>query len=351
MAIPAILSPVIGYVAKNKAQALIGSSIGAAIVALFDKIFGEKKKELDKKIDKINNENNQNEPNQPQNPANKANLLSLISAQNEIMALQIQVLNSLASAISLGSLGKVLDSPELLNSFIFAMSADKANDKEAKKAKNPSQRAVQETDTTTEQTLAKTSESELATIAAAIAKLNESQLANNELTSAMIANSTNNAQRLAGAITSGKLKAEVKNNVKVANEVIIRRLEAELAVNKPVEVVMPAEILAHNKSMLEQKTKEVENSTKTLEIYKEQDTFAKTAQNITDLDGNSIINVAPRELALQYQATRARTATDENTFELSDSDIDSVLPNLPDISKIFDFKLPHQIDKEYLNNG
>lgn len=351
MAIPAILSSFIGNAVRSGASSLITTVLAPALISLYNGLFGEKKKELDKKIDKINNENNQNQPDSPSGSANKANLLSLISAQNEIMALQIQVLNSLASAISLGSLGKVLDSPELLSGFLSALSADKANDKEAKKAKNPAQRAVQETDTTTEQTPAKTSESELATIAAAIAKLNESQLANNELTSAMIANSTNNAQRLAGAITSGKLKAEVKNNVKVANEVVIRRLEAELAVNKPVEVVMPAEILAHNKSMLEQKTKEVENSTKTLEIYKEQDTFAKTAQNITDLDGNSIINVAPRELVLQYQATRARTATDENTFELSDSDIDSVLPNLPDISKIFDFKLPHQIDKEYLNNG
>lgn len=140
------------------------------------------------------------------------------------------------------------------------------------------------------------------------------------------------------------LKANVKNEVVVKNV-----LDAELNINKPVAVTLPKEVIEHNTAMLEQKTKEVENSTKTFEIYKENADYMKTPAHIKDLDGKTVTVATPRDIAAQKAAVQARTYTDENAFELDDGSIDDLLPVIPNISDLFGFKLPHKIDKEYSN--
>ena len=92
--------------------------------------------------------------------------------------------------------------------------------------------------------------------------------------------------------------------------------------------------------MLEQKTKEVE-------ILDERAKFDKTPLSIKDLDGQAVVSASPREMQAQYHAVKAKNATDEKNFELSDGDIDDLLPNLPDIAGILDFALPGSIDKTF----
>ena len=352
MAIPAVIASAGSYIARNKVQAILGSLFGS-IVAFSDKLFGSKKKALESEINQL-----PKPIDIPPASDNKPNLLSLISEQNKILHVQMKVLSSLADAIALGSLGKALDNPDLLSAISNSLSSDKANDKEAKKAKNPSQKVVEESSTSSSTTTSSLNpaDSAIRSLSSALDKQNlimsEQSKTISALQKSISDGSVPSMAQMANALNSLNkigLKAEVTNNLKVANEVNVRKLNAELLIDKPVDIALPASVIEYQKSMLQQKTKEVENSTKTFEIYKEQDTYQKTSQNIKDLDGKVVASASPRDIAVQRQAVQARTYTDENSFELSDSDINSMLPTIPDISKIFDFKLPHQIDKEFLN--
>lgn len=351
MAFP-LVGAATSYVKANWLNAFIGSSIGTGIVWLYDRVFGDKDKQIDKKVENLIS-NVENTP-APPVVGNTPSLISVLSEQNKIFAIQTEVLTSLVYAVKVLGVNNLASNSDTAG--FVAPLLQKISDKDKSKEGFKPNISTGDTlvkdiapDLTKPNSIPSVDNSTLASIASAVNKLGEAQLANNELVSAMNAMAINNSQRIANAITSGKMTAEVKNNVKVQNDVVIRRLEAELSVNKPVEVALPAEVLAYNKSMLEQKTKEVENSTKTYEIYKEQDTYQKTAQNIADLDGKIITNASPRAVALQYQATRAKTATDVNSFELEDTDIDTLFGNLPDITKIFDITLPSDIDREFSN--
>ena len=147
------------------------------------------------------------------------------------------------------------------------------------------------------------------------------------------------------------LTAKVENNLKVsnevnikklevANEVVIKKLNAELDITKPVNINLPKETMTYQDKMLEQKTKEVA-------IIDERAKFDKTPLTIHDLDGQAVVSASPREMAVQYHAVKAKNATDEKNFELSDGDIDNLLPKVPDIAGILNFSLPGSIDQSF----
>ena len=145
------------------------------------------------------------------------------------------------------------------------------------------------------------------------------------------------------AIVENKLKIANEVNIKkleVSNEVVVKKLNAELDITKPVDIKFPEKVVEYQDKMLEQKTKEVE-------ILDERAKFDKTPISIRDLDGQVVVSAAPREMAAQYHAVKAKNATDEKNFELSDGDIDNLLPKLPDIAGILNFALPGSIDKTF----
>lgn len=94
-----------------------------------------------------------------------------------------------------------------------------------------------------------------------------------------------------------------------------------------------------------------ENGKGMLDIEKDRHTYEKTPQAIKDLDGETVANLSPRDAQTVKNATEARVATDENSFELSDSDVSGLFPEFPDITTLFDFPLPNKIDLEVLKNG
>ena len=138
----------------------------------------------------------------------------------------------------------------------------------------------------------------------------------------------------------------MENNLKVSNEVKIKdlnisqqlnipELKAKLNIADPVSIELPQSVTDYQNKIIEQKTKEVE-------ILDERAKFDKTPLSIKDLDGQAVVSAAPREMAAQYHAIKAKNATDEKNFELSDGDIDDLFGGLPDITEIFKFPLPSE---------
>ena len=143
----------------------------------------------------------------------------------------------------------------------------------------------------------------------------------------------------------------MENNLKVSNEVKIKdlniaqqlsipELKAKLNITDPVAIELPQSVTDYQNKIIEQKTKEVE-------ILDERAKFDKTPLSIKDLDGQAVVSAAPREMQAQYHAIKAKNATDEKNFELSDGDIDNLLPKLPDIAGILNFALPGSIDQSF----
>lgn len=130
------------------------------------------------------------------------------------------------------------------------------------------------------------------------------------------------------AMRDGLAGVKLNADVKVKNT-----LDASLSLDRPVEISLPASY-AENQKILS------ENSTKTLEIYKEKAEYDKTSVAIKDLDGNTIANASPREIALSRQAVQARTYTDENNFELDNEALDLFDLPMPNFKDLFDTELP-----------
>ena len=106
-------------------------------------------------------------------------------------------------------------------------------------------------------------------------------------------------------------------------------------------------LLANNSPYLST-LKEQANTLKDVkELLNQLKTYLKTPLRISDMDNNALATIAPRDILLKFLATISRTYTDENNFELSDAEIDELRPQIPDISKIFSFPFPHEIDNEY----
>ena len=132
------------------------------------------------------------------------------------------------------------------------------------------------------------------------------------------------SQAMRDGLSGVKLNADVK---------VKNTLDASLSIDRPVEISLPASY-AENQKILS------ENSTKTLEIYKEKAEYDKTSVAIKDLDGNTIAKASPREIALSRQAVQARTYTDENNFELDNEALDLFDLPMPNFKDLFDTELP-----------
>ena len=132
------------------------------------------------------------------------------------------------------------------------------------------------------------------------------------------------SQAMRDGLSGVKLNADVK---------VRNTLDASLSIDRPVEISLPASY-AENQKILS------ENSTKTLEIYKEKAEYDKTSVAIKDLDGNTITKASPREIALSRQAVQARTYTDENNFELDNEALDLFDLRMPNFKDLFDTELP-----------
>lgn len=132
------------------------------------------------------------------------------------------------------------------------------------------------------------------------------------------------SQAMREGLSGVKLNADVK---------VKNTLDASLSIDRPVEISLPASY-AENQKILS------ENSTKTLEIYKEKADYDKTSVAIKDLDGNTIANASPREINLSRQAAQARTYTDENNFELDNDALDLFDLPMPNFKDLFDTELP-----------
>ncbi|QKG28772.1 hypothetical protein [Campylobacter sp. RM16187] len=91
-----------------------------------------------------------------------------------------------------------------------------------------------------------------------------------------------------------------------------------------------------------------ENGKGLLDIEKDRHDYEKKPQTIKDLDGQDVANLSPRDAQTVKNITQAKTATDTNNFELDGSDIDDLFGNLPDITELFKFPLPGEIDREFM---
>ena len=157
-----------------------------------------------------------------------------------------------------------------------------------------------------------------------ISTIGENQKVYNQNLEKLVTNSKGYSQAIKEGLAGVKLdaKVDVKN-----------RVDASLSLDHPVEISLPASY-AENQKILS------ENSTKTLEIYREKSEYDKTSVAIKDLDGNTIANASPREIALSRQAVQARTFTDENNFELDNEALDLFDLPMPNFKDLFDTELP-----------
>lgn len=157
-----------------------------------------------------------------------------------------------------------------------------------------------------------------------ISTIGENQKVYNQNLEKLVTNSRGYSQAIKEGLAGVKLdaKVDVKN-----------RVDASLSLDHPVEISLPASY-AENQKILS------ENSTKTLEIYKEKAEYDKTSVAIKDLDGNTIAKASPREIALSRQAVQARTYTDENNFELDNEALDLFDLPMPNFKDLFDTELP-----------
>lgn len=371
MALPIIATLVEGSTVASRFLLSVGA---VAVYNLFKK---EKTTEQEMVNDVI--------PTPPPPEAKQDSIVSLMAERNQLLHIQNNLLSSLIDVAKAGALTGMMSDEDKAAFYgsVYKTAKEKISEdekafdefvatqkeiaKEKEKEKNSSVTRVVENQTAVkekESVVAKESapavpvtpakqkamsDEVVRSLNSYLSKLGEIQGKISTTIPTIVATSIQNAHLISNAVKSlanAKLQAEVKNNVKVQNEVVVKKLNAELSVNSPVEVAFPASVLAYQQSMLNQKTKEVENSTQTLEIYKEQDTYAKTEQRIADLDGAIVTTASPRAVAVQYQATRARVATDINSFELNESDMDILFGNLPDISNFFKIPLPGEIDRE-----
>ena len=157
-----------------------------------------------------------------------------------------------------------------------------------------------------------------------ISTIGENQKVYNQNLEKLVTNSKGYSQAIKEGLAGVKLdaKVDVKN-----------RVDASLNLDRPVEISLPASYTENQKILSE-------NSTKTLEIYKEKAEYDKTSVAIKDLDGNTIAKASPREIALSRQAVQARTYTDENNFELDNEALDLFDLPMPNFKDLFDTELP-----------
>ena len=157
-----------------------------------------------------------------------------------------------------------------------------------------------------------------------ISTIGENQKVYNQNLEKLVVNSKEYSQAMKDGLADVKLKASVT---------VDNNLNASLAINKPVEITLPSSYVDNQKILSD-------NSTKTLEIYKEKADFDKTSIAVKDLDGNTIANASPRDIALSRQVVQARVLTDENSFELDSDALNLFDIPIPNFKDLFDTELP-----------
>lgn len=157
-----------------------------------------------------------------------------------------------------------------------------------------------------------------------ISTIGENQKVYNQNLEKLVVNSKEYSQAMKDGLAGVKLKASVA---------VDNNLNASLAINKPVEITLPSSYVDNQKILSD-------NSTKTLEIYKEKAEFEKTDVAIKDLDGNIVATTSPRAIALSRQAVQARVLTDENSFELDNDALNLFDIPIPNFKDLFDTELP-----------
>ena len=85
------------------------------------------------------------------------------------------------------------------------------------------------------------------------------------------------------------------------------------------------------------------------DIEKERHTYEKTPQSIKDLDGETVAKMSPRDAQTVKDITQAKTATDTNNFELSESDIEDLFGDLPDITGLFDIPYSSSVGMQFVS--
>ena len=124
--------------------------------------------------------------------------------------------------------------------------------------------------------------------------------------------------------------------VKVEND-----LTARLDISNPVSVKFSDEL---NKSMLDRNAKESEKSD--LEIEKL--TFDKTAQEVRDIGGVSMVKASPRDVKVMKDVALAKTYADENSLDVEDLDFDNGL-DLRKLLEINKLGMATDVTKEFFN--
>jgi hypothetical protein len=157
-----------------------------------------------------------------------------------------------------------------------------------------------------------------------ISTIGENQKVYNQNLEKLVVNSKEYSQAMKDGLAGVKLKASVA---------VDNNLNASLAINKPVEITLPSSYVDNQKILSD-------NSTKTLEIYKEKADFEKTDVAIKDLDGNIVATTSPRAIALSRQAVQTRVLTDENNFELDSDALNLFDIPIPNFKDLFDTELP-----------
>lgn len=142
--------------------------------------------------------------------------------------------------------------------------------------------------------------------------------------------------------SAGQISANMTTN--------LSKVTQELNLSRQGQTNVSRSILALNGnlgSMSDNLAQLKENGKSMLDIEKERHTYEKTPQNIKDLDGETVANLSPRDAQTVKDITQAKMATDTNNFELSESDIEGLFGDLPDITGLFNVPHSSSVDLEY----
>lgn len=146
--------------------------------------------------------------------------------------------------------------------------------------------------------------------------------------------SSNNARKISGAISS--LSSSLKSSIgKVSDNL------KEVSKNNGANISLAIGSLNQNLAKIS------DSSKGRFDIEKERHTYEKTPQAIKDLDGETVVNLSPRDAQTANNATQAKKNTDINNFELLESDIEDLFGDLPDITGLFNVPHSSSVDLQY----
>ena len=148
--------------------------------------------------------------------------------------------------------------------------------------------------------------------------------------------SSNNARKISGAISS------LSNSLKSSIGRISDNLK-EVSKNNGANISLAIGSLNQNLAKIS------DSSKGRFDIEKERHTYEKTPQSIKDLDGETVAKMSPRDAQTVKDITQAKTATDTNNFELSESDIEDLFGDLPDITGLFDIPYSSSVGMQFVS--